>query len=55
MSVIEQLDYQVLEGKKSQGSASLSQVGGYIVIIIALYMLLSQFGASSLSSAFPLA
>jgi sulfite exporter TauE/SafE/copper chaperone CopZ/plastocyanin domain-containing protein len=55
VSVIEELDYKVFEGEKKQSAVTLSQIGGYVVIIIALWMLLQQFGFSQLSSAFPLA
>jgi sulfite exporter TauE/SafE/copper chaperone CopZ/plastocyanin domain-containing protein len=51
-AIIERLGYKVLDGASP---APLSQAGGYIVMIIALWMLLQQFGAGALSGAFPLA
>jgi len=55
VSVIERLDYEVMEGARKGGTPPMtaSQTGGYIVVIIALYMLLRHAGA--LTAAFPLA
>jgi sulfite exporter TauE/SafE/copper chaperone CopZ/plastocyanin domain-containing protein len=51
-SIIEKLDYQVLEG--GEGKSAL-EIAGTLVIILALYMLLRGLGVGSLTSAFPLA
>jgi sulfite exporter TauE/SafE/copper chaperone CopZ len=51
-TVIEKLDYQVLEGK---GGKPVSEIIGTLVIILALYMLLRGLGIGALASAFPLA
>jgi sulfite exporter TauE/SafE/copper chaperone CopZ/plastocyanin domain-containing protein len=49
---IEQLDYTVLDEKRRE---SYTRVLGTLAIILALYMLLRQFGLRGLASAFPLA
>jgi len=51
-TVIEQLDYKILDGK---GKNQLSQIAGTLVIIIALYMLFHMFSTSSIAAAFPVA
>ncbi|MDR3301873.1 MAG: sulfite exporter TauE/SafE family protein, partial [Spirochaetaceae bacterium] len=50
---IEKLGYQVLDG--TQRGTTLSEIGGYVVLVIALWLLVQHTGLSSLSSAFPLA
>ncbi|MDR3343129.1 MAG: sulfite exporter TauE/SafE family protein [Treponema sp.] len=52
---IEKLDYQVLDDASGSPAQAPSQIIGTLVIILALYMLLRQFGTSSFTSAFPLA
>jgi sulfite exporter TauE/SafE/plastocyanin domain-containing protein len=49
--VVEKLGYRVLDDKRE----SKTRLAGTLVIILALYTLLRQFGAGSLASAFPLA
>jgi sulfite exporter TauE/SafE/copper chaperone CopZ/plastocyanin domain-containing protein len=52
VSVIEKLDYQVLDGRTGKPA---TEIAGTLIIIFALYMLLRGLGINSLSSAFPLA
>jgi sulfite exporter TauE/SafE/copper chaperone CopZ len=55
-AVIEHLDYRVLDGAhKGTSAESGTRIVGTLVIILALYMLLRQFGITALTSAFPLA
>jgi sulfite exporter TauE/SafE/copper chaperone CopZ len=53
-SIIESLDYQVRSAGAPQRVLSSRNVG-ILVIILALFMLVQQFGLSSLANAFPLA
>jgi sulfite exporter TauE/SafE/copper chaperone CopZ len=53
---IEQLDYHILEDKAGGSKPeNWSQLAGTLIIILALYVLLRQFGINTLTSAFPLA
>jgi sulfite exporter TauE/SafE/copper chaperone CopZ/plastocyanin domain-containing protein len=54
-AVIEKLDYTVLDERGSSPKEARTQIAGTLVIIIALYMLMRQFGVSAMTSAFPLA
>jgi sulfite exporter TauE/SafE/copper chaperone CopZ/plastocyanin domain-containing protein len=58
--IIEKLDYSVLDDVPDDVPGdtrreSKTQFAGTLIIILALYMLLRQFGVSALTSAFPLA
>ncbi|MDR2842245.1 MAG: sulfite exporter TauE/SafE family protein [Spirochaetaceae bacterium] len=50
--IITNLHYTVLDGKQKTSGSSIAS---YAIFIISLYVLLQHFGASRLSSAFPLA
>jgi sulfite exporter TauE/SafE/copper chaperone CopZ/plastocyanin domain-containing protein len=50
--IIESLDYRVLDGSHKE---PVSRIIGTLVIILALYLLLRQFGVSGISSILPLA
>ncbi|MDR3172072.1 MAG: sulfite exporter TauE/SafE family protein [Treponema sp.] len=52
---IEKMDYQVLDNASGSPAQPPTQIIGTLVIILALYMILRQFGTSSFTSAFPLA
>jgi sulfite exporter TauE/SafE len=55
-TVIEALDYQVIEDSKAGDQPGTgTQIVGILLVIIALYMLMRQFGISTLTAAFPLA
>jgi sulfite exporter TauE/SafE/copper chaperone CopZ/plastocyanin domain-containing protein len=49
---IEKLDYKVLDERRREPGL---KVAGTLIVIVSLYMILRQFGMSSLASAFPLA
>ncbi|HWR23718.1 MAG TPA: sulfite exporter TauE/SafE family protein [Feifaniaceae bacterium] len=51
-AVIEQLDYEVLTGERSN---SKTRAAGILIIAVAAFVLLEQFGFTQLFSAFPLA
>ncbi|MDR3287820.1 MAG: sulfite exporter TauE/SafE family protein [Peptococcaceae bacterium] len=52
-AMIEKLDYQVLSDRQPEANAS--RVIGFLMMIVALYLLLRQFGFTNLAGAFPLA
>jgi sulfite exporter TauE/SafE/copper chaperone CopZ len=51
--IIEKLDYEVLSGR--QPASNHNRVIGMLITVAALYMLISHFGLTRLSAAFPLA
>ncbi len=52
-SILNKLDYQVLTGKEQRESTG--RIAGIVIIIVALYMILRQFGILQLFSSFQLA
>lgn len=54
ISIIEQLDYKVLSDKQ-ESDANKSRSIGLLIMILALFMLIQQFGLTNLFNSFPLA
>ncbi|GAB7140218.1 hypothetical protein RsTz2092_01660 [Deferribacterales bacterium RsTz2092] len=54
-AVIEKLGYEIITNKAKKSEKTISQIIGYGIIIVALYMLARQVSVSPIATSFPLA